>query len=159
MAYHREYGIDTRIVRIHNTYGPRLRADGYYARALSRFILQALEGKDLTVYGDGSQTRSFCYISDVILGILLLLTSEKCKGEILNIGSPWETSILHLAQKIMQIVKSKSSVVFHPLPEDDPKRRCPDLSKALMILGWEPKIDLDAGLDRSINWFRENRNL
>lgn len=156
MAYHREYGIDTRIVRIHNTYGPRLRADGYYARALSRFIRQALEGKELTVYGDGSQTRSFCYITDVVLGILMLLTSEKCKGEVINIGSPWETPILYLAKKIKEIVKSKSPIVFHPLPEDDPKRRCPDLSKALRILGWEPKIKLDSGLSRSINWFRKH---
>lgn len=156
MAYHRKYDMDTRIVRIHNTYGPRLRADGHYARVLSRFILQALEGKDLTVYGDGSQTRSFCYITDTILGISLILNNEKCKGEVINIGSPCETSILNLAINIKEIVGSKSSIAFYPLPEDDPKRRCPDVSKARKILGWEPKMGIEDGLRRLITWFRKH---
>lgn len=159
MAYHHEYGTNTKIVRIHNTYGPRLRADGYYARALSRFILQALKGTDLTVYGDGSQTRSFCYITDTVLGILSILTNEKCKGEVINIGSPYETSILNLAKTIREMVGSSSSITFHPLPEDDPKRRCPDVTKAREILGWTPKTSLEDGLRRSIKWFRRHTTI
>lgn len=159
MAYHHEYGTNTKIVRIHNTYGPRLRADGYYARVLSRFILQALKGTDLTVYGDGSQTRSFCYITDTVLGILSILTNEKCKGEVINIGSPYETSILNLAKKVKEMVESSSSITFHSLPEDDPKRRCPDVTKAREILGWTPKTSLEDGLRRSIKWFRRHTTI
>ncbi|MCP8307295.1 MAG: SDR family oxidoreductase [archaeon] len=156
MAYFREYGLDTRIVRIFNTYGPRLRADGHYARAISRFILQALSGKDITVYGDGSQTRSFCYISDIIRGILLALIKEGARGEVINIGNPQEMSILDLAKRIREMTKSNSSIIFQSLPEDDPKRRCPNITKAKEILGWEPKIGLDEGLKKTINWFRYN---
>jgi len=156
MAFHREYGLDTRIVRIHNTYGPRLRADGNYARALSRFVLQALRGWDFTVFGDGNQTRSFCYVTDTVLGILLALSIEECKGEVINIGSSFEMPILDLAKKIREIVGGKSRITFHPLPEDDPKRRCPEIEKAERILGWTPKVALEDGLERTVNWFRKN---
>lgn len=159
MAYYREYELDTRIVRIHNTYGPRLRADGYYARALSRFVLQALNDKDLSVYGDGSQTRSFCYITDMVLGILLALSSKRAKGEVINMGSSYETSILNLAKRIKRMIRSESQISFHTLPKDDPKRRCPDISKAKEILKWEPKISLDEGLKRTIFWFRKSHAL
>jgi UDP-glucuronate decarboxylase len=153
MAYHRQYGLDTRIVRIHNTYGPRLRADGAYARALSRFVWQALRGEDLTVYGDGVQTRSFCYVSDAIAGILLMLSSPRGKGEVVNIGSTDEVRILDLAKKIREMVGGRSNIAFLPLPEDDPKRRRPDISKARELLGWQPKIGLEEGLRRTIDWF------
>ena len=160
MAYHRQYGVDAKIVRIHNTYGPRLRADGNYARALSRFIAQALKGKDLTVYGDGSQTRSFCYVSDTVHGILLGLLSKQLHGDVINIGSQKEIRIIDLAEKIREIVGSKSKIVFRRLPEDDPRRRCPEISKAIRILGWTPRIGLDEGLARTIAWFRkQNRFL
>lgn len=153
MAYYREYRLDTRIVRIHNTYGPRLRADGDYARALSRFILQALTGENLTVYGDGSQTRSFCYIRDTVLGILLALGNESAKGEVVNIGYPREVSILHLAKMVRDAVGCNSQITFHSLPEDDPKRRLPDVEKAKKVLGWEPKTGLEEGLKRTVSWY------
>jgi len=155
MAYHRRHGLDTRIVRIHNTYGPRLRADGVCARALSRFIRQALKDEDITVFGDGTQTRSFCYITDTMRGILLTLLSNKLKGEVINIGYPQETTILELAKKIREIVDSKSRITFHSFPEDDPERRCPDVSKAKRLLDWAPQISLDEGLVRTIEWFRQ----
>jgi UDP-glucuronate decarboxylase len=153
MAYHREYELDTRIVRIHNTYGPRLRADGVYARALSRFIIQALKGENLTVYGNGAQTRSFCYVVDTIVGILLMLSNKNCNGQVINIGGTQETKILDLAKKVNEKVRSKSKIVFSPLPEDDPKRRHPDISKAKEMLRWQPRINLDEGLRRTIDWF------
>ena len=155
MAYHRRHGLDTRIVRLHNTYGPRLRADGVYARALSRFIRQALKDEDITVFGDGGQTRSFCYITDTVRGIVLTLLGNKMKGEVINIGSPLETTILELAKKIREIMDSKSRITFHPSPEDDPERRCPDVSKAKHLLDWAPRIGLDEGLVRTIEWFRQ----
>jgi UDP-glucuronate decarboxylase len=153
MAYYREYGLDSRIVRIHNTYGPRLRADGAYARALSRFVLQAIKGEDLTVYGNGTQTRSFCYVTDTVAGILQTLSSPNCRGEVINIGSSNEIRILELAKKIKKIVRSKSKIVFRPLPDDDPRRRKPDLNKARQLLNWNPETDLEQGLRRTIDWF------
>jgi len=153
MAYHREYKLDARIVRVHNTYGPRLRADGAYARALSRFVSQALRGEDLTVYGDGTQTRSFCYITDTVAGILLMLSSPRCMGEVVNIGSADEIRILDLANKIREIVGGKSKITFYTLPKDDPRRRRPDISKARKLLGWQPKTSLEEGLKRTIDWF------
>jgi UDP-glucuronate decarboxylase len=153
MAYHRQYGLDTRIVRIHNTYGPRLRAEGAYARALSRFVLQATKAEDLTVYGDGTQTRSFCYVSDTVTGILLMLLNPSGEGEVVNIGNTDEVRIIDLANKISQMVGGRSEITFLPLPQDDPKRRRPDISKARNLLGWQPNIDLDEGLKRTINWF------
>ena len=156
MAYHREHGLATSILRIHNTYGPRIRADGAYGRALSRFVAQALRNDDLTVYGDGSQTRSFCYITDMVLGVLSALTRKNSVGEVINLGNPVEISIVDLAKKIRKVTGSKSKIVFCPLPEDDPKRRCPKIVKAKRILGWKPKVTLDKGLKRTINWFRTN---
>ena len=155
MAYHRKYGLDTRIVRIFNTFGPRLRGDSFYARVLSRFILQAFGRENLTVYGDGSQTRSFCYITDLTRGILLASNSEKTKGEVINLGSPSEISILDAAKEVMKTVGCELGISFHPLPEDDPKRRCPDIRKAKEILGWEPRVDLEKGLEKTVLWFRE----
>lgn len=156
MAFHRKYGLDVRIVRIFNTFGPRLRGDGFYARVLSRFILQALKGESLTVYGDGSQTRSFCYITDLIHGILLALSNVEAGGKVVNLGAPCEISILDTAKKVMKTVGCKSEIAFHPLPEDDPMRRCPDIRRAKKILGWEPKVSLEEGLGRTILWFRKH---
>jgi len=153
MAYCREYGVDGRIVRIHNTYGPRLRAYGNYARALSRFIMQALNGANITVYGDGTQTRSFCYITDTTVGILLALSNERSKAEIFNIGSSDERTILQLAEIVKQIAGSRSQIVFESLPPDDPERRCPDISKAAQVLEWRPQVILENGLPRTIDWF------
>jgi UDP-glucuronate decarboxylase len=155
MAFHRKYGLDMRIVRIFNTFGPRLRGDGFYARVLSRFILQALARERLTVYGDGSQTRSFCYITDLILGVLLASSNVKARGEVLNLGSSREISILDAAKKVMKVVSGNSGLSFHPLPEDDPMRRCPDTGKAKEILGWEPQVSLEKGLERTLSWFRK----
>jgi UDP-glucuronate decarboxylase len=156
MAYHRQYGLDVRIARIFNSYGPRLRSEGAYGRAVSRFITQALAGQPLTVYGDGTQTRSFCYVSDTVTGLLLLLTSEKIRGEVVNIGNPEEITILELAQRIKRLANSASSITFHPLPSDDPKRRCPNTNRAQKLMKWEAKINLEQGLARTITWFRRN---
>jgi UDP-glucuronate decarboxylase len=156
MAYYRQYGLDVRIARIFNSYGPRLRSEGAYGRAVSRFITQALASQPLTVYGDGTQTRSFCYISDTVTGLFLLLTSKRTRGEVVNIGNPKEITILELAQRIKRLTNSASPVTFHPLPSDDPKRRCPDINKAQKLLKWETKINLEQGLARTITWFRRN---
>jgi UDP-glucuronate decarboxylase len=154
MAYHRLYGLDVRVARIFNSYGPRLRAEGAYGRAISRFITQALANKPLTVYGDGTQTRSFCYITDTIIGLLLLLANEGARGEVVNVGNAEEVTILELAQSIKQLTGSASPITFHPLPEDDPRRRCPDIGRAESLLGWKPKINLEEGLDRTVRWFQ-----
>jgi len=160
MAYRRQYGLDIRITRIHNTYGPRIRSDGNYARALPRFIDQALKGEDITVYGDGSQTRSFCYVSDTIRGIIAAIYNDRAEGEVFNIGNPYEISILGLAEKIKELTHSTSKIVFRPLPEDDPKRRSPSILKAKKRLNWQPKISLEDGLKRTIKWFKiANQNL
>lgn len=152
MAYVREYSANVGIVRIFNTYGPRLdRADG---RVVSNFVCQALEGRDITVYGDGSQTRSFCYVDDEIRGILALLDSDQL-GPI-NVGNPVEFTMLELASKVIALTNAPSKVVHHPLPADDPTQRCPDITLAKRLLHWEPKIDLDEGLRRTINWFSES---
>lgn len=153
MAFYKEHGLDVRIARIFNTYGPRIRADGYYARAMPRFIMQSLANKPITIYGDGSQTRSFCYITDTTLCLLLLLTSARAKGIVLNVGNPKEITILELAKKIKESTKSRSPITFHPLPEDDPRRRCPDITRAKELLKWKPETSLDQGLSRTINWF------
>lgn len=156
MAYQREYGLDMKVARIFNSYGPRIRADGAYARVVSRFITQALANQPITVYGDGTQTRSFCYITDTTLGIMLLLINQKAKGETVNIGNSEEVTILELAKKTKRLIKSTSSLTFHAMPEDDPTRRCPDISRAERLLGWKPKIGLEQGLVRTIRWFKEN---
>lgn len=155
MAYHRKYGLDVRVARIFNSYGPRLRAEGAYGRAVSRFITQALANKPLTVYGDGTQTRSFCYVTDTAIGLLLLLTGEGARGEVMNVGNLEEVTILELAQRIKQLAGSASPITFHPLPEDDPRRRCPDIGRAERLLGWKPKITLEQGLVRTICGFKE----
>ena len=158
MAYHRQYGLDVRIARIFNSYGPRLREDGPYGRAVSRFIMQALTNQPITVYGDGKQTRSFCYVTDTVSGLMLLATSEEVCGKVVNMGNCEEITILELAQRIKKLTDSGSPLTFHPLPEDDPQRRCPDISSAKKLLGWEPKISLEEGLGRTIMWFHSDEN-
>ncbi|MEO7793885.1 MAG: UDP-glucuronic acid decarboxylase family protein [Thermoanaerobaculia bacterium] len=150
MAYHRYHGLETRIVRIFNTYGPRMRPrDG---RVVPAFIQQSLLGEPLTVFGDGSQTRSFCYVDDLIEGIFRLLMSNEVLPT--NIGNPHEMTILQFAERIRGLVGSDSPIDFRPLPEDDPKTRQPDITKARRVLGWEPKVELDLGLGRTIDYFR-----
>ena len=151
MAYHRYHGVLTRIVRIFNTYGPRLRMND--GRVISNFLTQALLGEDLTVYGDGSQTRSFCYVSDEIEGILRLACSHESMP--VNIGNPSEFTVLECARKIIEVTKSTSKICFLNALPDDPRQRCPDISKAKSLLGWEPKIDLMAGLHLSLHYFAE----
>jgi len=149
MAYHRYHGIDVRIVRIFNVYGNRMRpTDG---RAVSNFLVQALQGKPITVYGDGSQSRSFCYVDDQIRGFLALLDSDYV-GPV-NIGNPNEFTILELAQTVLDVTGSSSEIVFEPLPVDDPVQRRPDISLAKRVLGWEPMIGLPEGLERTAEWF------
>ena len=151
-AYHRYYGVDTRLVRIFNTYGPRLQIDD--GRIISNFMTQALRGEDLTVYGSGSQTRSFCYVSDEIEGILRLSRSNEHTP--VNIGNPNEWTILDCASAVLEVTGSESKIVYRPLPEDDPTQRQPDISKARRLLGWEPKIDLKTGLNLSLDYFKTN---
>jgi len=176
MAYHRYHGVDTRIVRIFNTYGPRMRPhDG---RVVSNFIVQALSGKPLTVFGTGSQTRSFCYVDDLVEGItrLLMVPSDRTPeqrtdrqsflypGQVpagetmhdpINLGNPHELTVLEIAKKIQAMVGNNPRMEFKPLPTDDPKVRCPDIRRAQTLLGWDPKVDLDQGLKRTIEYFRK----
>ena len=154
MAYHRTHGINTKIVRIFNTYGPRMRIND--GRAIPNFLKQALTGKDLTVYGNGSQTRSFCFVSDLIEGICRLLMSEQNKP--VNIGNPNEMTIQILTDKILQATGSKSKIVQVPLPEDDPKTRQPNITLAKTLLDWEPKVSLDEGLESTLKYFKEQLN-
>ena len=151
MAYHRTHGINTKIVRIFNTYGPRMRIND--GRAIPNFLKQALTGKDLTVYGNGSQTRSFCFVSDLIEGICRLLMSEQ--NNPVNIGNPNEMTIQSLTDKILQATGSKSKIVQVPLPEDDPKTRQPNITLAKTLLDWEPKVSLDEGLKPTLKYFKE----
>ena len=150
MAYHRYYGVNTRLVRIFNTYGPRLQAgDG---RVISNLMMQALQGEPLTIYGDGSQTRSFCYVSDLVEGILRLSNSDEHLP--VNIGNPEERTILECAREILDVTGSSSVIRFKNLPEDDPTRRRPDITRAKNLLGWEPRIQLRQGLEMSLNYFQ-----
>jgi dTDP-glucose 4,6-dehydratase len=149
MAYHRYYKVDTRIVRIFNTYGPRMQLND--GRVIPNFMKQALRGEDLTVYGAGSQTRSFCYVSDEIDGFLRLAKSSEHLP--VNIGNPSEFTILECAKRVLAVTGSNSSIRYEALPQDDPKQRCPDISKAKNLLGWEPKIDLETGLRLSLDYF------
>jgi dTDP-glucose 4,6-dehydratase len=151
MAYHRYHGLDTRIVRIFNTFGPRMRRDD--GRAIPNFIHQALRGEPLTVYGDGSQTRSFMFVSDLVDGIWRLMQSDA--HEPVNLGNPQEMTLLELAKRVIRLTGSASSIVFQPLPVDDPKIRQPDIGRARALLGWEPRVDVDEGLRRTIEWFRQ----
>jgi dTDP-glucose 4,6-dehydratase len=150
MAYHRYRGVDTRLVRIFNTYGPRLQKDD--GRVISNFMIQALKGEDLTIYGAGDQTRSFCYVSDEIEGILGLSRTDEHLP--VNVGNPSEWTILECAKAVLQVTGSKSKIINGPLPQDDPERRQPDISKARRLFGWEPKIDLETGLKLSLEYFR-----
>jgi len=155
MAYRRAHGVDTRIVRIFNTYGERMRPrDG---RVVPALICQALAGEPMTVFGDGSQTRSFCYVSDLIEGIYRLLLSGE--PDPVNIGNPTELSVLEFARTIQRLTGTRSEIVFKPLPEDDPKVRQPDISRARTLLGWEPKVKLEEGLSRTIEYFRQLNDL
>jgi dTDP-glucose 4,6-dehydratase len=151
MAYHRHYGVDTRIVRIFNTYGPRMRLND--GRALPNFLYQALVGEPITVYGDGKQTRSFCYVSDLIEGIYRLFESNEHMP--VNIGNPHEITILEFAERVRALVGAEVPIVFRPLPQDDPKQRCPDITRARTLLKWEPKVNLEDGLKRTYEFFRE----
>lgn len=151
MAYHRYYNVDTRMVRIFNTYGPRLQPND--GRVISNLMMQALRGDDLTIYGDGSQTRSFCFVADLIDGIVRLSKSEEHLP--VNIGNPEEWTILECAQEVLAVTGSKSKLIFAPLPQDDPTQRKPDITKARQLLGWEPKIKLRQGLELSLEYFRE----
>ena len=154
MAYHRTHGINTKIVRIFNTYGPRMRIkDG---RAIPNFLKQALTGEDLTIYGNGSQTRSFCYVTDLVEGIYRLLMSDQ--HEPVNIGNPIEMTIQQMANKILQASQSQSKIVQLPLPEDDPKTRQPNITLARKLLDWEPKVSLDEGLESTLKYFKQQIN-
>ena len=150
MAYHRTHGVDTRIVRIFNTFGPRMRLND--GRVVPAFMTQALTGQPLTVFGDGAQTRSFCYVSDLIEGVYRLLMSDFT--EPVNIGNPSEMSILQFGEKIIEFIKSSSEITFKPLPEDDPKVRQPDISLAKEKLDWEPRVSLEEGLHKTLDYFR-----
>ncbi len=149
MAYHNKHGLNTRIIRIFNTYGPRMRADD--GRAICTFVNQALANEDITVFGDGSQTRSFQYVDDLVEGIVRLMAVDYHQP--VNLGNPVEMTLLELAEKIRDFTKSSSRIIFKPLPEDDPKQRQPDISRARKLLDWEPKISLDAGLEKTVSYF------
>lgn len=151
MAYQRSHGVRTRIVRIFNTYGPRMRLND--GRVVPNFITQALKNEDITVYGDGSQTRSFCFVDDIVEGIVRLLESKR--NEPLNIGNPHELSVLEFAKIIIRLTRSSSEIVFRPLPVDDPKVRKPDIGMARLLLDWEPKIILEQGMKKTIAYFKE----
>jgi len=151
MSYHRKQGLDTKIARIFNTYGPRMRKND--GRVVSTFISQALSNQPLTVFGDGSQTRSFCYVSDLVEGIHKLMLSDV--HDPINLGNPEEMPVLELARRILKITGSRSQIINRPLPENDPKLRRPDIARAQKLLGWSPHIDLDAGLNKTIDWFNK----
>jgi len=154
MAYHRYHGVDTKIVRIFNTYGPRMRPND--GRAIPTFIPQALKNEPITIFGDGSQTRSFCYVDDLVEGIYRLLISDI--HEPVNIGNPQEMTIKQMAETILKVTGSKSKLIYKPLPIDDPKVRQPNITRARTLLGWEPKIDLEQGLKKTIEWFKTQLN-
>jgi UDP-glucuronate decarboxylase len=149
--YHRENGVDIRVIRIFNTYGPRMLPDD--GRVVSNFIVQALQGKDLTVYGEGSQTRSFCYVEDLVDGFMRFMEQEKIVGP-MNLGNPGEFTMLQLAELVLKKVGGKSKITHLPLPSDDPKQRRPDITLAKETLGWEPKVPLEAGIEKTIEYFK-----
>lgn len=155
VAYEQQYGIDVRTVRIFNTYGPRMRTDD--GRVIPNFLRQALSGDDLTVYGDGTQTRSFCYVSDLVRGILAVAEapSDQVAGEAINLGSTDEIEIRTLATRVLDIIETDTTLTYESLPQDDPSQRCPDITKAKELLEWEPKVTLDDGLRRTVEDFRE----
>lgn len=153
MAYHRYHGVDTKIVRIFNTYGPRMRPND--GRAIPAFVPQALKNEPISIFGDGAQTRSFCYVSDLVEGIYRLLTSDH--NDPVNIGNPNEMTIKQMAQEIIRLTGSKSELIFKPLPVDDPKVRQPNISKAKALFNWEPKVTLEEGLKKTIAWFKTQK--
>ena len=154
LAYHRTHGVDTKIVRIFNTYGPRMRLhDG---RAVPAFVAQALNNEDVTVFGDGTQTRSFCYVSDLVRGVLLLMDANT--NDPVNIGNPHEVTVEAIARMIVRLVGSTSTIVYRPLPVDDPRQRQPDITRARTLLGWEPTVGLEEGLRTTIDYFKKKRN-
>jgi UDP-glucuronate decarboxylase len=152
MDYHRKHGVDTRIMRIFNTYGPRMNPND--GRVVSNFIVQALRGEDITMYGDGTQTRSFCYFEDNLDGMMALMAYDGTLPTPVNIGNPGEFSMLELAEKVIQMTGTSSKIVFQDLPQDDPKQRKPDIAKAKELLNWEPTIRLEEGLQKTIDYFR-----
>jgi len=157
MAYYRKHHLDTRIVRIFNTYGARMRMND--GRVVPNFITQALKNEPITVYGEGTQTRSFCYIDDLVEGIFRIATIDKLNGEVINLGNPEEYKIIDFAQIIKELTNSKSLIVFKPLPQDDPKQRKPDITKTKKILKWKPNLELKEGLKKTIIWFKDKINL
>jgi len=157
VAYRKQYGLDARIARIFNTYGPRIRFDGIYARALPRFIDQAVAGRPITIFGDGTQTRSFTYVTDQIEGLLRLAALDEARDAVVNIGSDIETTINDMARLVLKATGSSSGMTYHPLPEDDPLRRRPDIARARELLGWRPKVGLEEGIRRTVEWFRFQR--
>ncbi len=151
--YHRQYGVNIRVARIFNTYGPRMHPDD--GRVVSNFIVQALQGKPLTIYGDGSQTRSFCYVSDLVEGLVRLMDAPKEVTGPVNLGNPREMTIRELAEQVIQMTGTKSTLQEKPLPSDDPAQRCPDIGLATKQLGWEPAVALEEGLEKTIQYFKE----
>ncbi|MBI2031335.1 MAG: SDR family oxidoreductase [Candidatus Levybacteria bacterium] len=152
MAYVRKYNLDARIVRIFNTYGPKMRPDD--GRVVSNFINQALKGDEITVYGDGTQTRSICFVDDMIKGLKIVMFSDKSRGEVINLGNPDERTILDLAHLIKKMTNSNSEITFEELPEDDPKTRKPDITKARKLLDWKPEVSIENGLEKTIEYFK-----
>jgi len=151
--YYRQLRIKIKVIRIFNTYGPKMQPDD--GRVISNFVVQSLKNKDITIYGDGSQTRSFCYVDDLVEGIIKMMNSRDDFVGPVNLGNPTEYSILELAKKIIKLTNSKSKIIYKPLPEDDPKQRKPDITKVKTTLQWQPKISLNEGLKKTINWFKE----
>jgi dTDP-glucose 4,6-dehydratase len=151
MAYHREHRVDVRVLRIFNTYGPRMRSDD--GRAVPTFIVQALRGEPLTVYGDGTQTRSFCYVDDLVEGVYRAAVADGLGGTVLNLGNPEEVQVRRLAELVRELVGAQVPIVHRPLPQDDPRRRCPDITRARRLLGWEPRVTLAEGLRRTVEFF------
>lgn len=151
VAYGREYDLDVRTARIFNTYGPRMRPDD--GRVIPNFLSQALDNRDLTVYGDGSQTRSFCYVDDLISGLRSLMNLDELRGEVINLGSEHEVSIMDLAEMVLTVCDTESEIIYEPLPEDDPEQRRPDISKARKLLDFDPTVELETGLERTVAYF------
>jgi len=158
-AYHDQYGLDVRIGRLFNSYGPRLRPDGLYGRVVSRFIMQAQRGDDITVYGDGSQSRSFCYVADSVTGILRFTGRTRPGAEVLNIGTDEERKILYLAETVRRLTSSSSAIRFLPFPKGDHRRRLPDTKRSIKEIDWSPKMDLENGLNRTILWIKTRQSI
>ena len=156
MLYIRTKGLDGRIIRIFNTYGPNMRKND--GRVISNFINQALDGKPITVYGDGSQTRSFCYVSDLVAGIMAVLFSDTTKGAVINLGNPQEYTMLDIAKKVQGMTQTASQIVFTQLPVDDPVKRKPDITKVTKLVGWKPKVGLEEGLKKTIEYYKTINN-